>query len=142
MPRTFLLRCVMSAALLAAASCGGGGSPSSPSPPTGQPSPQPPPSGATTIAIVGDRGSQSFNPNPGTVSQSRTVVWRNNDSIVHRIVLNDGSVDTGNIAPGASTATLTLPTDGTNYHCSLHPGMIGAINASGGAPPPCTGTYC
>ena len=32
---------------------------------------------------------------------------------------------------------------GTNYHCSIHPGMIGAVSAaSGGAPPACTGAYC
>jgi plastocyanin len=132
------LGCV-STALLAAAACGGGGysSPSAPS----QPSP-PPTSGATTIAIVGDRGAQSFTPNPVTVDQTRMVSWRNNDSVVHRIVLNDGSLDTGNIAPGSASAAVALAADGANYHCVLHPGMVGAINASSGTPPPCTGQYC
>ena len=33
--------------------------------------------------------------------------------------------------------------DGANYHCPLHAGMVGAVNASGGAPPPeCQGVYC
>ena len=71
------------------------------------------------------------------------VVWRNNDNVTHRIVLNDGTFDTGNIAPGATTAARQLSNDGVNYHCSIHPGMIGSVMASGGAPPPpCTGMYC
>jgi plastocyanin len=70
-------------------------------------------------------------------------VWRNNDSVAHRIVFNDGSRDTGDIAPGATTAAITLPNDGVNYHCSIHPGMIGSVRPTGGgAPPPCTGVYC
>jgi plastocyanin len=126
--------------LLCALIAGCGGSYDSPTAPSG--GGQPPPASANTIAIAGDRGNQSFNPNPVTLSASRQVVWRNSDSTVHRIVANDGSFDTGNIAAGATSATVTLASDGTNYHCSLHPGMIGAINASSGVPPPCTGIYC
>ncbi len=69
-------------------------------------------------------------------------MWRNNDTVVHRIVSNDGTFDTGDIAPGATTRAIQSPSAGTNYHCSIHPGMIGAVNATGGAPPPpCQGTY-
>ena len=132
----------VAAAVLMAAGCGGGGSST---PPAGNPSaPTPPPAGsaATTISIVGDRGSQSFSPNPAPATQSRAVAWRNNDGVVHRIMSNDGTIDTGNIAPGATSPAVTLGTDGTNYHCTIHPGMIGAVNSSGGTPPPCTGIYC
>jgi plastocyanin len=119
--------------------CGG----SSYSPPN-NPAPTPLPSGgaSATVSILGDRGRQSFTPNPATVSAARTVVWQNTDGVVHRIMSNDGSFDTGNIAPGASSQVITLSTDGTNYHCPIHPGMIGSINAASGAPPPCTGIYC
>ena len=87
-------------------------------------------------------GAQSFSPNPASVG-GQEVVFKNTDSIVHRVVLNDGSVDTGNLAPGASSAVFTMPASGTNYHCSLHPTMVGAVNpAAGGAPPTCTGQYC
>jgi plastocyanin len=73
----------------------------------------------------------------------QTVVFRNADAIVHRVVLNDNSVDTGDIAPGATSRAVTMPGTGTNYHCSLHPDMIGAVNpAAGGPPPPCEGIYC
>jgi plastocyanin len=121
-------------------SCGGGSDNGNPMTPT--PQPTPPPAASSTVSIVGDRGAQSFNPNPASVTQGQTVAWRNNDSVVHRIVTNDNTLDTGNIAPGATSDARALPTNGTNYHCTIHPGMIGAINASTGAPPPCTGPYC
>jgi plastocyanin len=71
------------------------------------------------------------------------VTWRNNDSVAHRIVLNDGTGDTGDIGPGATSRAVRLPAAGANYHCSIHPGMVGAIRATSGDPaPPCTGTYC
>ena len=71
------------------------------------------------------------------------VVWRNNDNVTHRIVLNDGTFDTGDIAPGATSSARQLSNDGVNYHCSIHPGMVGSVMASSGAPPPpCTGVYC
>ncbi len=129
--------------LLMLAGCGGGGGSSSP-PPSGNPAgPTPPPAGGSaTIAIVGTRGAQSFSPNPASVSQGRTVSWQNNDNVVHRIMSNDGSFDTGNLSPGQTSSALTLGTDGANYHCTIHPDMIGAINAASGAPPPCTGIYC
>jgi plastocyanin len=122
-----------------AAGCGGSGY-DSPAPSGGGQSP--PPSGANTVAVVGDRGAQSFNPNPAALSAMRGISWRNSDSVVHRIVANDGSFDTGNISPGATSGTITVAADGTNYHCSIHPGMVGAINAASGVPPPCTGQYC
>jgi plastocyanin len=118
------------ASSLAASSCGSGGS----SMPTA-------PAGAMTITITRQNGSQSFSPNPATAG-GQMVVFRNNDSIVHRVLLNDGSIDTGNIAPGAVSGPVTMPAAGTNYHCSVHPDMIGAVSSTSGAPPQCTGPYC
>jgi plastocyanin len=122
---------------LTASACGGGGGSNN-----GNPNNPTPPSGAVSISIVGERGAQSFTPNPATVRQGDMLVWRNTDGVVHRIMLNDGSLDTGNISPGASSAELRLPTDGARYHCTIHPSMVGSINASGGEPPACTGPYC
>ena len=71
------------------------------------------------------------------------VVFRNADTIVHRVALNDGPVDTGDIAPGATSGAVQMPGGGTNYHCSIQPDMIGSVNpASGGPPLACTGLYC
>lgn len=110
--------------------CGGGGStPSSPAP------------GAITITITRQNGAQSFSPNPASAG-GQAVVFRNADSIVHRVRLNDGSIDTGDIAPGATSAQVEMPATGTNYHCSVHPDMIGAVSGTSGAPPACEGPYC
>jgi plastocyanin len=71
------------------------------------------------------------------------VAWLNNDALVHRIVANDGSFDTGDIAPGATSRAVQASAAGTNYHCSIHPAMIGAIGSAQGEPPPaCSGPYC
>jgi plastocyanin len=128
-------------ALMLTSGCGSGyDNPSAPS--GGGQNPPPATGGSTPIAIMGDRGAQSFNPNPAPAAASRVVSWRNSDGVVHRIVSNDGAFDTGNLSPGATSAAVTLPGDGANYHCTIHPGMIGAISASSGTPPPCTGQYC
>jgi len=134
------LAAVCAVAILVLVACGGGGyggsSPSGPSTP-------PPASGPGVVSIVGNRGAQSFTPNPGMPATSQTVVWRNNDGVTHRIMLNDSTADTGDIAPGATSRPLELPASGANYHCTIHPGMIGSIESSSGQPPPpCTGQYC
>jgi plastocyanin len=125
--------------ILICSACGGNNSYNNPSSPT---PPQAPAAGAIQIGIVGNKGAQSFTPNPASVAQGQMMQFKNSDGVIHRIVANDGSFDTGNIGGGATSAAIPLNTNGANYHCSLHPGMIGSINASTGAPPPCTGQYC
>ena len=126
---------------LAAGACGGdggGGSPTSPSPSGGGGT-----SASVTVNITTTAGSQSFNPNPASMGTAGTVAWTNSDGAVHRIVANDGSFDTGDISPGATSRAVTVSGAGANYHCSIHPAMIGAIGAAQGQPPPpCTGPYC
>ncbi len=136
----FATRYALCGLAIVAVSCGGGdgGTPN----PAG-PSPNPPSAPqAGQVNIVGQRGNQSFNPNPVPPASNQMIVWRNTDGEVHRIVANDGSFDTGNIAPGASSAATAVPAAGANYHCSLHPAMIGGISSTGGQTPPCTGIYC
>jgi plastocyanin len=134
-------RCVLWALTLLLAGCGGGGYSPSPTP-TPTPTPTPAPTPAGQVNIVGQRGNTSFSPNPATADANQTAVWNNADTVVHRIVANDGSFDTGNIAPGAASAAMAIAPAGVNYHCSLHPAMVGAVRATGGEPPPCTGIYC
>lgn len=110
--------------------CGGSSSPSSPSS-----------SGTATITIAGQNGTQAFSPNPASFA-GRQVVFRNNDSVSHRVILNDGSVDTGDIAAGATSRVVTMPGSGANYHCTIHPGMIGSVGGESSPPPPCVGDYC
>lgn len=98
------------------------GSPVAPSPPTPTTT-----NGVVTINIVRDNGAQSFSPNPATLPAGQMVVWRNVDSITHRVVLNSGSLDTGDLAPGRSSEPMSINTGGGPYHCSIHPSMVGSI---------------
>lgn len=119
-------------AVLAGWSCGG-------SSPSTSPSPNP---GVLTINIVGQRGNQSFSPNPATAG-GQMVVFRNTDTVAHNVKLNDLSVDWGVIQPGATSPPFRMPVEGANYHCDLHQNMVGQVNPEAGGPPPtCQGTYC
>jgi len=110
-----------------------GGSPVAPTPPTPTTSNPPTPTtsnGVVTINIVRDNGAQSFSPNPATLPAGQMVVWHNVDGITHRVVLNSGSLDTGDLAPGASSRPMSINTGGP-YHCSIHPSMVGTIALGG-----------
>ena len=119
--------------------CGGGysggnsGNPNSPNPPSA--------SGVVTVNVVAINGAQSFSPNPATLPAGQMIVWHNVDDVTHRVVLNDGSVDTGNLAPGASSQPMAIPAAG-GYHCAIHPVMVGSINQETASQQPCTGAYC
>jgi len=128
--------------LVTLAGCGGGSggysAPTTPSPVTSGGGA----TAATTISIVATNGAQSFSPNPANITTGTTFAWKNNDTVTHHIVFDDGSADSGNLAPGATSAVLTLASNGARYYCTIHPTMVGSINTSAGAPPPCTGVYC
>jgi plastocyanin len=101
---------------------------SNPTPPSPTPTPTPAPTAnAITIDVLFENGAQSFSPNPATLPSGQMVVWRNVDRVTHRVVLNNGSVDTGDLAPGASSKAMPINTDTAPYHCSIHPSMVGTI---------------
>ena len=79
-----------------------------------------------TIDVVGINGAMSFSPNPATLPAGQMVVWHNIDSITHRVVLDNGALDTGNLGAGASSQPMAINT-GTPYHCSIHPVMTGTL---------------
>jgi plastocyanin len=92
--------------------------------------------GVVTINVVAINGAQSFSPNPATLPAGQMVVWHNVHNTTHRVVLNDGSVDTGDLAPGASSQPKALGAAASApYHCSIHPEMIGSINQDTSASP-------
>jgi plastocyanin len=112
---------------------GTSGSPTSPTSPT-----SPSASGVVMVNVVAINGAQSFSPNPATLPAGQMVMWHNVDHITHRVVLNDRSVDTGDLAPGALSQAMAIGAGGGAYHCSIHPEMVGSINQDGSstAPPP------
>jgi plastocyanin len=110
---------------------------------SGNPNRPTPPSAASvvTVNVVAINGAQSFSPNPATLPAGQMIVWHNIDNVTHRVVLNDGSVDTGNLAPGASSQPMAIPAAG-GYHCAIHPVMVGSINQETASQQPCMGAYC
>jgi plastocyanin len=136
--RKFALATILTFGLAMGGCSSGGyssGSTSNPAAPT------PPPAtanGVVTIEVVAINGAQSFSPNPATLPAGQTVVWHNANNTTHRIVLNDRSVDTGDLAPGASSQPMAIGATGGQYHCSIHPEMIGSINQGTAAAPPPT----
>lgn len=100
----------------------------------------PTPSGDVTIVQnASTAGANAFSPNPFTESfaTQSSVKWANLDvgsggygggsGVTHRLVSNTGLFDSGNIGPG-STYIFTFAGAGTyQYHCSIHPAMVGTI---------------
>jgi len=81
-----------------------------------------------TISMVGDRGNQSYAPNPTTVRVGQTVAWKNNDTTVHDATQDASRFQTGTINAGSTSAPVTMSTAGTfAYHCTIHPGMVGTL---------------
>jgi len=101
---------------------------SSPSTPT--PSSPAPGAGGTPVTIVSGASimtTTAFAPNPITVGVGGSVTWTNNDNTSHNATANDGTWNSGNIAPGASF-TRSFPTAGSfPYHCTIHPGMVATV---------------
>jgi plastocyanin len=111
---------------------GNPGAPTSPSPST---------SGVVTVNVVGINGALSFSPNPATLPAGQMIVWHNVDNITHHVLFNDGSVDTGDLGPGASSQPQAIAAAGGQYHCSIHPVMVGSVNQDTTTPPPGQGSY-
>jgi plastocyanin len=131
---------VMAVFVLSFWGCGGSGySSGSGATPTG-PTPSSP-AGVVTVNVVAINGAQSFSPNPATLPAGQMVVWHNVDTITHRVVLNDRSVDTGDLAPGVSSEPIAIGAAGAQYHCSIHPVMVGSISRATSSPG-CDGPYC
>ena len=139
--QAFRTMTLAAACALTVAGCGGGGSPASPSPGGsgngGQQS-------TVTVTITGQGGRLAFFPNPATVATGQMVVFKNNDVVAHRVTLDDFSVQTPEIAPGATSAAVAMGINGSKtYHCSIHPGMVGGFNGAEAEPPPgCAQAYC
>jgi plastocyanin len=132
--REFAIVTILALGLAASACSGSGyssGSTSSPTAPTPMTS-----NGVVTIDVVAINGAQSFSPNPATLPAGQMVVWHNVNNTTHRVVLNDRSVDTGDLAPGMSSQPMAIGAAGGNYHCSIHPEMIGSINQDTSTSPP------
>jgi len=109
--------------------------PSTPTPaPSPTPAPTPTPGVADVIISINSMDpALAYSPNPATVTVGQTVSWVNRDSVPHTATGN--SFNTGALAPGATSAPITMGTAGSfAYQCGFHPTMKGTliVVASGG----------
>jgi len=111
-------------------------SPVAPTPtpaPVASPAPAPAPTpGSTSVTIdagASTAGAAAFGMNPLTVATGTTVIWRNSDVTAHTATSDSAGVfNTGNIGANGGSASVTFNTAGTvQYHCAIHPGMVGTI---------------
>ena len=84
------------------------------------------PAGAVTktIAVV----DFAFNPKGMSVAQGTTVNWQNTGTRTHTATQDAGFFNTGNIAPGTTSAGKVLTAaGGYAYHCTIHPSMVASV---------------
>ena len=61
------------------------------------------------------------------INVNNTVVWVNEDDVVHAVVARDGTFNFPSINPGQSVSfTFTKP-GRYDYYCNLHPWMTGTV---------------
>lgn len=78
----------------------------------------------------------AFNPASYPEELGGTVSWINDDAVAHTVTADDGSFDSGPLAPGQSF-THAFPVAGTvAYHCKIHATMKGAIVVGNATTPP------
>lgn len=87
-------------------------------------------SNAFTIDIAEINGSNSFIPSPAAINADQVAIWRNTDTVTHHVVFDDGSVDIGTLAPGTISQPIAVVPGTHNYHCTIHPEMVGTVSVT------------
>jgi uncharacterized membrane protein len=76
-----------------------------------------------------------FEPHEITVKVGDTVEWKNEDIFTHTVTADDGSFDSGPIAPGKSWKMTANHAGKLAYHCRPHPNMTAELVAETGGQP-------
>lgn len=84
------------------------------------------------VAIVdgaSTMGASAYDPNPFTISLvvQSTVKWRNLDGIAHTVTADDATWGSANMNPTFTYSHIFTSPGTYNYHCTIHPGMVGSI---------------
>lgn len=64
------------------------------------------------------------------------ITWTNRGATTHTVTFDDGSLDSGPIAPGETFTAMLANVGEHSYHCTFHPTMHGTISAVGQQLPP------
>ena len=85
---------------------------------------QTPPQPSQQIIII---KQMHFEPTTLNVKAGDRVEWKNEDIFSHTATANDGSFDSGLIAPGSTWQTTISKTGTIAYHCRPHPNMAAEL---------------
>ena len=71
----------------------------------------------------------AYEPSSSAQEIDGPITWSNTGDVTHTVTFDTTMIDSGLIAPGQTfSATLHIVGHYT-YHCSIHPSMIGSIDA-------------
>jgi plastocyanin len=81
------------------------------------------------VSIVGNSGSNSYNPNPIEIKVGDTVTWINNDSSPHTVTSssNESNFDSDVLQRGEAFSFIFDKEGQYPYFCTLHPSMVGTV---------------
>jgi plastocyanin len=135
------LATAVAAAALALAACSGSSS-------TPTPASQAPASQAAASAPASEAATTAGNCAPGgsggtaeqikdfafpsgiTVKAGGAITWSNGDSAPHTVTFDDGSCESGQIAPGSSVTVTYSKAGSYPFHCSVHPNMKSTLTVT------------
>lgn len=92
-----------------------------------------PPATEKTIQIVepsNQTSSWGFNPDELKVTTGTTITWRNTGDTAHTVTADNGSIDSGPIAPGDTFVRTFDNAVALTYKCTPHPWMTGTVIVS------------
>jgi uncharacterized membrane protein/plastocyanin len=90
---------------------------------------QPGPNSASAPQLIVMR-EMRFNPPDKSISPGTVVEWKNEDIFSHSVTADDGSFDSGLIAPGQSWRKTFTNAQTFRYHCRPHPNMAARLVVS------------
>jgi plastocyanin len=80
------------------------------------------------VSIVGNSGSNSYNPNPIEIKVGETVTWINDNSSPHTVTSSNDSTFDSDVLRRGETFSFTFDNEGEYpYFCTLHPSMTGTV---------------
>ena len=85
--------------------------------------------GTTRVRHLVEMKGVAFQPGTIAAHVGDTVVWINHDIVAHSATASDTLIlNSAPIAPGDSTRLVVRRAGSINYHCALHPTMVGMIS--------------
>jgi plastocyanin len=78
----------------------------------------------TSVVIL----NTSFTPPSILVSLGATVTFTNQDGVAHNVTFDEAAIlTTGDFSTGGKSLTMPIIPGLYSYHCTIHPGMSGAV---------------